>query len=150
VNYVETTAESKSVVPCEPAHAPLNRSGAGVNATASWTAAALCRFFGGGTEHCKTPVNSPSSPPGINHLALCALLATQIAAELLTSLKVPPEAAMIPPNQALDNVDLRAYWPFYEAKKERDFQQRIAEAIRTKLITEKIESGVEAVTNRSQ
>jgi hypothetical protein len=77
-------------------------------------------------------------------------LAGQKAAELLTNLNVPPEAAMIPPNQALDNVDLRAYWPFFEAKKERDVQQRIAEAVRMKLITERIESGAEAVTNRSQ
>ena len=79
-----------------------------------------------------------------------AELATQRAAELLTNLNVPPEAAMIPPNQALDNVDLRAYWPFFEAKKERDVQQRIVEAIRLKLMSEKIESGVEALTNRSQ
>lgn len=79
-----------------------------------------------------------------------AELATQKAAELLTNLNVPPDAAMIPPDQALDNVDLRAYWPFFEAKKERDVQRRIAEAIRLKLMSEKIESGSEALTNRSQ
>ena len=77
-------------------------------------------------------------------------LVTQKAAELLTNLNVPPETAMIPPNQALHNVNLRAYLPFFEAKMEREFQQRIAEAIRTKLMTERIESGAEAVTNRSQ
>jgi hypothetical protein len=63
--------------------------------------------------------------------------------ELLESLKVPEEVSTMDPAKALDTANLKTYWPFFEAKRERDSLQLMLERLRTRLAQEKIEARVQ-------
>jgi hypothetical protein len=70
--------------------------------------------------------------------------AKQRAAELLVGLNVPAEISTMEAGKALDTAGLRAYWPYFEAKRERDALQALVERLRIRLMQERMEAAVEA------
>jgi hypothetical protein len=65
----------------------------------------------------------------------------QKTAELLVDLKVPEEISTMDSSKALDTARLKAYWPFFEAKRERDSMQLILDQLRMRLAQEQIDAG---------
>jgi len=65
----------------------------------------------------------------------------QKAAALLVDLNIPIEIATMEASEALDKASLRAYWPFFEAKRERDTLQGVAERLRMRIIQEEVDRG---------
>jgi DNA repair exonuclease SbcCD ATPase subunit len=70
--------------------------------------------------------------------------AKQRAAELLAALNIPAEVSTMDPSKALDTASLRAYWPFFEAKWERDSVQFLMDRLRLRLAQEQLDARVEA------
>jgi len=68
----------------------------------------------------------------------------QRAAELLAALNIPAEVSTMDPSKALDTASLRAYWPFFEAKRERDSMQFLMDRLRLRLAQEQLDARVEA------
>lgn len=62
--------------------------------------------------------------------------ARQRTEELLDSLKVPADVEALSAESALATPDLRSYWPYFEARREHDILERVAEALRLRLIQE--------------
>lgn len=54
--------------------------------------------------------------------------ARQKAVDLLVSLNVPPEVSNLEAAKALDTANFQAYWPYFEAKRDRDSLRFLAEA----------------------
>ena len=71
-------------------------------------------------------------------------VAKQKAAQLLTTLSVPDEISRMEANKALDTAGLRAYWPFFEAKRERDVLQTLEDRLRMRLIQEQVDAAAAA------
>lgn len=67
--------------------------------------------------------------------------ARQKAAALLVELNIPIEIATMDAGEALDKASLREYWPFFEAKRERDTLQGVAERLRMRIIQEAVDRG---------
>jgi hypothetical protein len=65
--------------------------------------------------------------------------ARQRAAALVADLNIPLEIATMDPTEALDKVSLREYWPFFEAKREGDIFQELAERLRRRIIQERVD-----------
>jgi len=70
--------------------------------------------------------------------------AKQRAAELLISLNIPADVSTMDAAKALDTASLRAYWPYFEAKRERDSLQYLAERFRLRLMQEQLDARIEA------
>ena len=68
----------------------------------------------------------------------------QKATELLTSLNVPDDISRMDANKALDTPDLRPYWPFFEAKREREILQTLEDRLRMRLIQEQVDAAAAA------
>ncbi|PYI80168.1 MAG: hypothetical protein DME26_22100 [Verrucomicrobia bacterium] len=75
--------------------------------------------------------------------------AKRSAAELLISLNVPADISTLDVSTALDTVGLRAYWPYFEAKRERDTLQITANRVRLRLVQEQIDAGIEAAKSQA-
>ena len=67
----------------------------------------------------------------------------QGAAELLLSLNISPEVSTMDVAKALDTASLRAYWPYFEARRERDSLQYFIERLRGRLLQERVDSRIE-------
>jgi cell division protein FtsL len=76
--------------------------------------------------------------------------AKQRAAELLVSLNIPAEVSTMGGAQALDTASLRAYWPYFEAKRERDLLQSMVERIRVALFSQRIDAGLDKAKRDGQ
>lgn len=63
--------------------------------------------------------------------------------ELMTSLNVPDEVAALDDDMGLSIPSLRAYWPYFETRKEWLWAQRNAKIIRMKLQMSEIDSEVD-------
>ena len=72
----------------------------------------------------------------------------QQVSELLDRLQVPDEVSVMMPHQALDVASLKAYWPYFEAKRSRDRLQEFVDKLRAHLEAERVEAQVDA-TRRS-
>lgn len=70
--------------------------------------------------------------------------AKQKAAELLISLNIPADVSTMDAAKGLDTASLRAYWPYFEAKRERDSLQFLEERFRLRLIAERLDARIEA------
>lgn len=62
--------------------------------------------------------------------------ARQRTEELLDSLNVPADVEALNTETALASPNLRSYWPYFEARRERDILERVAEALRLRLVQE--------------
>lgn len=70
--------------------------------------------------------------------------AKQRATDLLLSLNIPAEVSTMDAAKALDTASLRAYWPYFEAKRERDTLQNLAERIQSRLLAERVDAAIAA------
>jgi len=70
--------------------------------------------------------------------------ARQRAEELIVTLNVPTDVALMDPEAGLQTSGLRAYWPYFEARRERDTLQRTADALRLRLVQEAADSETDA------
>jgi DNA repair exonuclease SbcCD ATPase subunit len=70
--------------------------------------------------------------------------ARQKTAGLLLDLNIPPEVSTLDAAKGLDTASLRAYWPYFEAKRERETMQSLAERLAMRLLQEKIDASIEA------
>ena len=61
------------------------------------------------------------------------------ASDLLISLDIPEEIANKSQSEAMASVSLRKFWPYYEARREAETQQRITETIHLRLLQEKVD-----------
>ncbi len=64
----------------------------------------------------------------------------QRAAELLTSLNIPADVSTMEPSKALDTASLKPYWPFFEAKKDRERAERLMVSVQLRIAQEQTES----------
>jgi hypothetical protein len=69
--------------------------------------------------------------------------AKERVAELLIRLSIPAEVSTMDATKGLDTTSLRAYWPFFEAKRERDVLLSLAERLQLRLIQERVEPVVD-------
>lgn len=76
-----------------------------------------------------------------NEAAQNAVTAREKADELLTRLNVPADVDALDAEAALASPNLRAFWPYFEARKERDTLERVAEALRLRLLQETVDAG---------
>ncbi len=58
---------------------------------------------------------------------------------LATRMSVPADIAGMSPAKGLEAPSLRPYWPFFEARKELDFQQTMADRLRLRTLSEELE-----------
>ena len=65
--------------------------------------------------------------------------ANQKVEELRTSLNVPDDVAALDNDKALDLPSLKTYWPYFEARREKDLVRRLAEILRMKVAAEKLD-----------
>jgi len=65
-----------------------------------------------------------------------AELARQKAEDLLTALNVPSNVEALDTETALASPNLRVYWSYFEARREHDLLERVAEALRLRLAQE--------------
>lgn len=70
--------------------------------------------------------------------------ARQRVEDLIVTLNVPGDVAAMDPDAGLQSSNLRAYWPYFEAKRDRDNLQRTAEALRLRLVQETADSDANA------
>lgn len=70
--------------------------------------------------------------------------ARQRAEELMVTLDVPADVAAMDPDAGLQSSNLRAYWPYFEARRERENLQRTADTLRLRLVQEAADSDVDA------
>src|SRR5258706_7441374 len=76
--------------------------------------------------------------------------ATQRMTELVVSLKVPDEAAGLDTDKALNTPSLQAYWPYFEARRERENARVITERLNLRIIQEQIDAGIRTKKGTSQ
>jgi cell division protein FtsL len=67
--------------------------------------------------------------------------AKQRTRELLLNLNIPAEFSTMEPAKGLDTASLSSYWPYFEAKRERDLLESTIERIRLRLMAERIDAG---------
>jgi chromosome segregation ATPase len=68
----------------------------------------------------------------------------QRAAELVVTLNIPAEVSTMDASKALDIANLKPYWPFFEAKRERDSMQLLTERLRMRLAQEQLDARIQA------
>lgn len=64
-------------------------------------------------------------------------------ADLLFQLAVPDEAATMDPRLGLEMGSLRNYWPYFEAKIQRDAVERLVDSLEMKLLQDSINAGIQ-------
>jgi hypothetical protein len=70
-----------------------------------------------------------------------AAAAKDRAAELLISMEIPADVSTLDAAKALDTASLRPYWPFFEAKREREFLRMLSERLVLRLAQERVDAG---------
>jgi hypothetical protein len=65
--------------------------------------------------------------------------AREKASDLLLKLNIPDEIAQMDAGKGLDSGSLRGYWPYFEAKRERETHQVLAERLRLRIIQEQVD-----------
>jgi len=68
----------------------------------------------------------------------------QKVVDLLVTLNIPPEVSSMDAAKVFDNPSLRTYWPFFEAKRQRENMQFLLERLQARLMQEKLEAKVQA------
>lgn len=68
----------------------------------------------------------------------------QRAAELVVTMNIPAEVSTMEASKALDIASLKPYWPFFEAKRERDSMQLLMERLRMRLAQEQLDAAIQA------
>ena len=76
--------------------------------------------------------------------------AKQRATELLASLTVPDAVSTMEACKALDTASLRQYWPFFEAKREREALQAVTERLQMRVISERVDAAAAAAKRANQ
>ncbi len=66
------------------------------------------------------------------------LILEEQTAALLLQLNIPEEISTMHSQTALDTAALRAYWPFFEVKQLRDRHRNVVDAIKMKLLLERM------------
>jgi hypothetical protein len=76
--------------------------------------------------------------------------AKQKVEQLVTAWRVPDEVSTMDVTMGLDHASLKQYWPYFEAKRERDELQRYVSILKIRVMAEKIDLGLEATKGGSQ
>jgi cell division protein FtsL len=76
--------------------------------------------------------------------------AKQKVEQFVTTWNVPDEVSKMAVSDGLDSVALKQYWPYFEARQEREELQRFVSILKMKVMSEKIDSGVEATKDVSR
>ena len=79
-----------------------------------------------------------------NDAQQAAETAHQKTEELISTLNVPDAIAAMDAVAGLANPNVQAYWPYFEAKRDEETLQRLAEASRLRLLQETVDSGTDA------
>lgn len=62
--------------------------------------------------------------------------------EVLVSLNVPDDVAILNPQAALSSLKNQAYWPYFETRKELDAQQLLVDKLQMQFIAQQIEAKI--------
>lgn len=76
--------------------------------------------------------------------------AKQKVEQLVLSLQVPDDVALMDAAAGLDVPGLKKFWPYFEAKRERDEIQRFISIAKIKAESERLDLETEAAKHRSQ
>ena len=76
--------------------------------------------------------------------------ARQRAADLLVALNIPPEISTMDPTKALATANLKPYWPFFEAQREREHMMFLMENLQVRLLQEQIDARTAAEKAKAQ
>ena len=71
-----------------------------------------------------------------------AAKANDRAKDLLLSLNIPPDVASTNPDRALASVELRHFWPYFEARKELETQNNLVERLKVRMLQERVEAEI--------
>ena len=66
------------------------------------------------------------------------------AAELLFGMSIPADISALEPSKALETAALKDYWPYFEARRERDSLQFIMERLQIRLVQEQVDAAGDA------
>jgi len=67
--------------------------------------------------------------------------------ELLVALRVPNDVSSMPTDRALSVPSAKAYWPYFEARREQEMLQLVTERLKLRLIQEQLDSRVQEKVN---
>jgi hypothetical protein len=76
--------------------------------------------------------------------------ARQRAGDLLVALNIPAEISTMDPSKALATASLKAYWPFFEAQREREHMMFLMEKLQARLLQEQIDARTAAEKAKAQ
>jgi hypothetical protein len=99
------------------------------------------------SAHVQPPESPQQKQAGIAALELSVMefqpkvdAARQRAADLLISLNIPAEISTTDPTKALATASLQAYWPFFEAQREREHMVFLMEKLQARLLQEQLDA----------
>ena len=73
---------------------------------------------------------------------------TEALGNLVVNLNLPPEVAVMNPDEVYANAALRAYWPFFRAKKELDTEEFVLERLRVRLLQTQVDLATQQAAPR--
>jgi len=74
-------------------------------------------------------------------------VASKKVEELLVTLRVPNDVSSMPTDRALSVPSAKAYWPYFEARREQEMLQLVSERLKLRLIQEQLDSRVQEKAN---